>query len=162
MKIPLGVIFVAVVLFLVIAFSSCSNCQKYVPYSSNVWSETSSYREGMAQRPPLQYSSYPSHQSLPESMNALNVNNSTATQGAGAVQNPGVRLWGFGSGLYSSTENDKPIDIFGSTPGSLQCFNRSFGLSKSTGPLCTTQEQYDLLTTRGRGAAGVNAQIGGR
>jgi hypothetical protein len=83
-------------------------------------------------------------------------------QGSGQVSPPGVRVWGFGSNLYSGTDHDRPVDMFGPTPGSIQCFDRSFGLAKSTGPLCTTDNQYRLMTTRGGNAAGVNAQIGGR
>lgn len=153
LRIPVGVIVVAAVLLLVIAFSSCSNCQKFVPYSANsVWSTTGTYHEGMAtNQKPIAYSSYPTHTSV-DVMDALNVENTTSAQGSGAVQPPGVRLWGFGSNLFSSSDNDKSIDIFGPTPGATQCFNRSFGLTKSTGPLCITDEQYNLLTTRGGGA----------
>lgn len=158
LRIPVGVIVVAVVLFLVIAFSSCSNCQKFVPYAeNNLWSSTSSYHEGMTSyQKPIQYSTYPNNTSV-DVLDALNVANTTTAQGSGAVQSPGVRLWGFGSNLYSGTDNDKPIDIFGPTPGSTQCVNRSFGLSKSTGPMCITDEQYKLLTTRGGSASSVSA-----
>jgi hypothetical protein len=153
-RIPVGVILVAVVLVLVIGFSSCSNCQKYVPYSSNVWSNTSSkFHEG--------FSTYPNHASV-DTLDAQHVANTVTSQGSGLITPSGVRLWGFGSNLYSGSDNDKPVDMFGPTPGSIQCFNRSFGLSKSTGPLCTTDDQYRLMTTRGGNAAGVNAQIGGR
>lgn len=161
-RIPLGVIFVAAILILVIGFSSCSNCQKYVPYSSSVWSNTSKYQEGMTSASkPLTYSTYPNHASV-DTLDAQNVANTVSNQGSGQVIPPGVRVWGFGSNLFSGTDNDKPVDMFGPTPGSLQCFNRSFGLAKSTGPLCTNDEQYKLMTTRGGNAAGVNAQIGGR
>jgi len=153
-RIPMGVILVAVILMLVIGFSSCSNCQKYVPYSSS--SETSKYHEGM-----MTYSTYPNHASV-DTLDAQNVANTVSNQGSGQVNPPGVRVWGFGSNLYSGTDHDKPVDMFGPTPGSIQCFNRSFGLAKSTGPLCTTDDQYRLMTTRGGNAGGVNAQIGGR
>lgn len=156
LRIPVGVIVVAAVLLLVIAFSSCSNCQKFVPYSeNNPWSSTSSYHEGMTTHKPIQYSTYPDNTSV-DVLDALHVSNSTTAQGSGAVQGSGVRLWGFGSNLYSSADNEKPIDIFGPTPGSVQCINRSFGLAKSTGPLCITDEQYKLLTTRGGSATGVS------
>jgi hypothetical protein len=155
-RIPFGVIFVAVILILVIAFSSCSDCQKYVPYSSDVWAETSKYREGMTSKP-LSYSSYPNHRSVEGTMDAVNVANTTTSQGAGPVTSPGVRLWGFGSNLYSGTDNDAPVDMFGSTPGSTSCgFDKSFGMSKSAGPLCTTDAQYRLMTTRGGNAGSVN------
>jgi len=154
LRIPVGFIVVVAVLLLVIAFSSCSDCQKFVPYAeNNLWSSTSSYQEGMTSLKPIQYSTYPNNASV-DVLDALHVNNATTAQGSGAVQSPGVRLWGFGSNLYSGTDNDnKPIDIFGPTPGSPQCVNRSFGLSKSTGPLCITDEQFNLLTTRGIGAS---------
>jgi hypothetical protein len=155
-RVPIGVIIVAVVLFLVIGFSSCSNCQKFVPYGAG--NQYSSFQEGFG---PMMYSSYPNNQSI-DTKDAYNVQNSTTNQGSGPVQPPGVRLHGFGANLYSGTDNDQPVDMFGSTPGSIQCFDKSFGLAKSTGPLCTTSDQFRLLTTRGGNASGVNAQIGGR
>jgi hypothetical protein len=151
-RIPIGVILVAIVLFLVIAFSSCSNCQKFVPYSASVWGENSAkFREGMTTHIPLTYSSYPENKSI-DKFDAININNLVENQGSGPVTPPGVRVWGFGSNLFSGTDNDRPVDMFGPTPGSIQCFERSFGLSKSTGPLCTTNEQYKLLTSRGGNA----------
>jgi hypothetical protein len=160
MRIPIGVIVVAIVLFLVIAFSSCSNCQKFVPYSEGR-AEYAAYREGMEPNRPMIYSTYPNNQSV-DTKDAYNVQNTTTNQGSGPVQPPGVRLQGFGPNLYSGMDNDKPVDMFGPTPGSLQCFERSFGLAKSTGPLCINADQSKLLTTRGGNAGGVNAQIGGR
>jgi len=163
-RIPLGVILVSIVLILVIAYSSCSNCQKYVPFSSEMWSNVGKYREGMSVMKPLSYTTYPANANVAgSSMDAYNVANTTTSQGAGPVTSSGgVRLWGFGSDLYSGTDNDKSLDLFGTTPGSSQCFDRSFGLTKSTGPLCTTDAQYRLMTTRGGNATGVSAQIGGR
>ena len=152
-RIPVGVILVTIILVLVIGFSSCSNCQKFVPYSPNA-TGASKYQEGMSTIKPLTYSTYPDHVSV-DVLDALHATNTVTAQGSGAVTPPGVRLWGFGSNLYSGADNETHIDIFGSTPGSIQCFNKtSFGLSKSTGPLCTTGEQYALMTSRGGNATG--------
>lgn len=150
-KIPLGVIFVAIVLLLVIAFSSCSDCKKFHPYSPSVWSDKATYSEGMT----ASYSTYPGHAvATGSAMDALHVANTTMAQGAGNVSPSGVRLWGFGSALFSGPDNNPSIDMYGSTPGSKTCFGRSFGLSKSTGPLCLNQDQYRLMTTRGQNATG--------
>lgn len=153
-RIPIGVIVVSIVLLLVIGFSSCSNCKKFVPYSPSVWSSESRFREGMTGggANPVSYSTYPDNQSVSGTMDTHHVNNTVTTQGAGAANPPGVRLHGFGSALFSGSDNDQSIDSFGPDPGSLQCFDRSFGLSKSTGPLCVTDKQYQMLTTRGGNA----------
>ena len=150
-RIPIGVIVVALVLLLVIGFSSCSNCKKFVPYSPSVWSPEGKFREGMTNRS-VSYSTYPDNNPVAGTMDALHVNNTVTTQGAGPANAQGVRLHGFGSNLFSGSDHDQPVDSFGTDPGSLQCFDRSFGLSKSTGPLCVTDAQYRLLTTRGGNA----------
>ena len=155
MKFSVEVLTVAVMLLLVIGFSSCSNCQKFVPYSPSDVLHTKFTKEGFSGIP---YSSYPENTSVDEAIAASNSFTSNSLNASSSLSP--VRLWGF-SGLYSSPDNDKPIDMFGPTPGSLQCFNRSFGLAKSTGPLCVNQEQYALLTTRGGNQSGIPAQVGG-
>jgi hypothetical protein len=152
-KIPLGVVLVAAVLLAVIAFSSCSHCKKFQPYSPSVWSDVGKF-EGMSDMKATSYSSYPENAVVAGSvLDAFNVANTQTNQGAGPAAD-GVRLWGFGSSLFSSPDNNRSIDMYGPTAGSTTCFGRSFGLSKSTGPLCVNQEQYRLMTTRGQNATG--------
>jgi hypothetical protein len=56
--------------------------------------------------------------------------------------------------------NYQPLDRFGSTPSGPQCFGRSSGYSKSLGPLCLSQEDARLLSTRGGNISGNDSTIG--
>lgn len=56
--------------------------------------------------------------------------------------------------------NEKTIDPFGQTPGSLECDSKSSGLHNSKGGLCLTKEQLNLLKTRGGNSTGGDFQIG--
>ena len=44
---------------------------------------------------------------------------------------------------------DEKIDIIGNTKANAECVNNSLGLSKSSGGLCLSDDQVNLLTTRG-------------
>jgi len=52
------------------------------------------------------------------------------------------------------------LDRYGSTPSGPQCFGRSSGYSKSLGPLCLSQEDARLLSTRGGNITGTDSTIG--
>ena len=56
--------------------------------------------------------------------------------------------------------NETTLDVFGQTPGSLECDARSSGLHNSKGGLCLTKEQLILLKTRGGNSTGGDFQIG--
>ena len=56
--------------------------------------------------------------------------------------------------------NEKPLDIFSGTPGSLDCDNISSNLTNSKGGLCLNKEQKNMLQTRGGNASGGDFQIG--
>jgi len=56
--------------------------------------------------------------------------------------------------------DEKSIDPFGQTQGSLQCDSISSGLHNSKGGLCLSKEQLYLLKTRGGNAKGGDFQIG--
>ena len=58
--------------------------------------------------------------------------------------------------------NEKTIDPFGQTPGSLDCDSKSSGLHNSKGGLCLTKEQLNLLKTRGGNSTGGDFQIGSK
>jgi hypothetical protein len=70
------------------------------------------------------------------------------------------KVEGFQGLQPSPYENEKTIDPFGQTPGSLQCDSRSSGLHNSRGGLCLTKEQLNLLKTRGGNSTGGDFQIG--
>ena len=60
-------------------------------------------------------------------------------------------------GPYNASEL---IDRYGKTPGEPSCFGKSMGYSRSTGPLCFTEEDLKLLTTRGGNMGGRDSVIG--
>lgn len=56
---------------------------------------------------------------------------------------------------------DNPVlDRYGSTPSGPQCFGKSSGYSNSLGPLCFSQEDVQLLSTRGGNISGTDSIIG--
>ena len=64
-------------------------------------------------------------------------------------------------GLQSSPYVDeKPIDVFSSVKGSLECGKNSSNLHNSRGGLCLSTEQLNLLKTRGMNSTGGDFQIG--
>ena len=52
------------------------------------------------------------------------------------------------------------IDRYGKTPSESGCFGKSMGYSRSTGPLCFSDEDLKLLTTRGGNMSGRDSVIG--
>jgi hypothetical protein len=52
------------------------------------------------------------------------------------------------------------IDRFAKTPGDKSCFGKSMGLSRDAGPLCLSEEDMKLLTTRGGNSTGSDSVIG--
>ncbi len=55
---------------------------------------------------------------------------------------------------------DTKIDPFADTPGNLTCFGSSSGLSNSKGSLCLSEQQKNMLSTRGGNQTGAQSQIG--
>jgi len=56
--------------------------------------------------------------------------------------------------------DSKVLDRYSSTPSGPQCFGRSSGYSNSLGPLCLSQEDERLLSTRGGNISGTDSTIG--
>lgn len=52
------------------------------------------------------------------------------------------------------------LDRYSSTPSGPQCFGKSSGYSNSLGPLCLSQEDARLLSTRGGNITGNDSTIG--
>jgi len=52
------------------------------------------------------------------------------------------------------------LDRYGSTPSGPQCFGQSGGYSNSLGPLCFSQEDVRMLSTRGGNISGADSTIG--
>ena len=52
------------------------------------------------------------------------------------------------------------IDRYGKTPSGLECVGQGSGYSKSLGPLCMSEEDKRMLSTRGGNSTGVDSAIG--
>lgn len=66
-----------------------------------------------------------------------------------------------GFALQPAPFSDNPVlDRYGSTPSGSQCFGKSSGYSNSLGPLCFSQEDVKLLSTRGGNISGTDSIIG--
>jgi hypothetical protein len=61
----------------------------------------------------------------------------------------------------ASYDENVKIDAFGNAVGKPECAKESSGLSKSSGPLCLTEEHKRLLRTRGGNAGGVEKSLVG-
>ena len=112
------------------------------------------YVEGMDDMPEEEEDAEEEEDSVEESM----INKMKQTLGL-AKEKEGMR-----SNLEPCAYNDKSVcgnyDVYGPpTKGSLDCGAKSAGLSNSKGPLCLSDEQLKLLSTRG-GNASTDAQIG--
>ena len=64
------------------------------------------------------------------------------------------------SNVTSYNLSDNLLDVFGGTPGNLDCSPISSNLTNSKGPLCLNNNQINLLKTRGGNARGGDSQIG--
>ena len=133
MKSQTQLLILAVLLVLVIILVSVFSCSNFVPYSSNsLFSRYSKY-EGFEA-------------------------NSTNVGSALVNDKPEDEEEEF-EGLKPAPFNeDKPLDSFSKTPGSLECEKMSSGLSNEKGGLCLSDEQIKSLVTRG-GNATVQSKI---
>ena len=61
----------------------------------------------------------------------------------------------------SPFSDSNQVDRYGSTPSGPQCFGKSGGYSNSLGPLCFSEEDVKLLSSRGgQNISGTNPTIG--
>jgi len=129
------VIILIVLLFLTLS----SSCSLFVPYTETGGLSNYLFKyEGM--------------DNMDVSQNSSDFLNKLAnTNDVSSIKSAGINVAPYG--------NEKPIDIFSGTPGSLDCDNISSNLSNSKGGLCLNKEQKNMLQTRGGNASG-DFQIG--
>ena len=139
MKSQTQLLILAVLLVLVIILVSVFSCSNFVPYSSNsLFSRYSKY-EGFE-------------------ANSTNVGSVLVNDKPEEEDDEEQTVEGF-EGLKPAPFNeDKPLDSFSKTPGSLECEKVSSGLSNEKGGLCLSDEQIKSLVTRG-GNATVQSKI---
>lgn len=166
-------IYIAIILILVvIIFMTSSTGSTYIPYSKTSYFDQAFPYEGMATLGPV------------EPKVAGNVVASPVVAGNTASTSGNIlgdyMTWM--SKLLPTTDNisskfsvakvegfalqpspynaPEIIDRYGKTPGEPSCFGKSMGYSRSTGPLCFTEEDLKLLTTRGGNITGRDSVIG--
>tara|TARA_B100000123_G_C25688980_1_gene409898 strand:- start:130 stop:435 length:306 start_codon:yes stop_codon:yes gene_type:complete len=74
----------------------------------------------------------------------------------------GKKVEGFEGLKPSLYSEEKEIDSFSKTKGSIACIGDSSGLHNSLGALCLSEQQKNLLSTRGGNAKSGEAAIGGQ
>lgn len=135
MKSQRQLLILAVLLVLVIILVSVFSCSKFVPYSSN----------SLFSR----YSKYEGFEANSTNVGSALVNDKPEEE---EDENDDKKVEGF-EGLKPAPFNeDKPLDSFSKTSGSLECEKISSGLSNEKGGLCLSDEQIKSLVTRGGNA----------
>ena len=144
MKSQTQLLILAVLLVLVIILVSVFSCSNFVPYSSN----------SLFSR----YSKYEGFEANSTNVGSALVNDKLAEEKEKEGEEEEKKVEGF-EGLKPAPFNeDKPLDSFSKTPGSLECEKMSSGLSNEKGGLCLSDEQIQSLVTRG-GNATVQSKI---
>jgi hypothetical protein len=144
MKISTSLILIFVATVIVILSLTCS-CMKYVPYSEDtIFAKQFPYEGFTSNHPPLEYTTTPGQTSI-DSYQSFSIDPTVSDC---------KRVYGF-DGLYCKPYvADNIINPFAETKGSAQCTGKSSGLSNSQGGLCLTDNQKNLLATRGGNASG--------
>jgi len=142
---------IAVIVFVIIIFSTTCGCTRFVPYNSaGAFTKEFPYEGFTTTHHPTEYSTRNVNASL-DTYNSFLISPDTDAC---------KKIYGF-DGLYCKPyEADKKIDQFADSTGSLSCDAQSSGLSNSKGPLCLTEHQKQLLITRGGNQTSSQAQIG--
>jgi len=166
-------IYIAIILALVvIIFITSSSGSTYVPYIKTSYFDQAFPYEGMATLGPVEAPAAPVSQVAP--VVAGNTSPATgnivgdymkwmtnllpSTNDISSTFNV-AKVEGFA--LQPSPYNaPEMLDRYGKTPGEPSCFGKSMGYSRSTGPLCFTEEDLKLLTTRGGNITGRDSVIG--
>jgi hypothetical protein len=166
-------VYIAIILVLVvIIFITTSTGSTYVPYSKTSYFDQAFPYEGMSTIGPVETplagnvvtSPVVAGNTAPASGNILGnymtwMSKLLPTTDDISSKSSVAKVEGFA--LQPSPYNEpEVIDRYGNTPGEPSCFGKSMGYSRSTGPLCFTEEDLKLLTTRGGNMSGRDSVIG--
>jgi hypothetical protein len=151
-------VYIAIIFALVvIIFMTSSAGSTYVPYMKTSYFDQAFPYEGMQtnQTPvtenPAQSSDLGSYMS--------GISNLFQSKQAKQSAPTSTKVEGFALQPSPYTASEM-IDRYGKTPGEPSCFGKSMGYSRSTGPLCFTEEDLKLLTTRGGNMGSRDSVIG--
>lgn len=137
----------AIILFILIIVTSVYSCCSFEPYKTdNVFESLTKY----------------------EGYENMETASSLVDKVTGSLLNPikkeeeeSFKVEGF-EGLKPSLFNkNEEIDSFSKTEGSLSCTTDTFGLQNQHGGLCLSEEQKQLMRTRGGNATGPATEVGG-
>jgi hypothetical protein len=163
-------IHIILIVILVVAILMITSSDSVVPYSKDMLFSNMYKYEGMVNLPPPLTT---------EQFDALKneVKNSVSQIGSSSSPTSVSKSGANGvSKSHSSKKDSKKVegfalqpapfgasevlDRYGSTPSGPQCFGKSSGYSNSLGPLCLSQEDAKLLSTRGGNISGTDSTIG--
>lgn len=160
-------VYIAIIFALVvIIFMTSSAGSTYVPYTKTSYFDQAYPYEGMVNlETPFPGNAVASPVVSDKATSLSPDVAKKATPASGSYMNwmsgllPSIKVEGFAlqPGAYAASEM---IDRYGKTPGEPSCFGKSMGYSRSTGPLCFTEEDLKLLTTRGGNMGGRDSVIG--
>jgi|UniRef100_A0A6C0AUB8 hypothetical protein len=137
------------VIFIIIVGSLFAG-STYVPYSPNSLFTREYPYEGFGGMT-TDYSSAASHNAM-DSYKSYLIDSS---QGGDCK-----KVHGFNGLFCSPGVADNKIDLFAGTEGKLSCSVGSSGLSNSKGSLCLTEQQKQLLSSRGGNQTGAPSSLG--
>jgi hypothetical protein len=148
-------IHIILIVILAVAIFMITSSDSVVPYSKDTLFSNMYNYEGMENLPPPLTT-----QQFNAAVESIKTGgDSSDGSGAAGPENETRKVEGFA--LQPAPFGDPQVlDRFGSTPSGPQCFGKSSGYSKSLGPLCLSQEDARLLSTRGGNISGNDSTIG--
>ena len=141
----------AIILFVLIIVTSVYSCCSFEPYSFSSPFTNNTLVEGNT---PME-----SKTSL---SSAFITNTEQSVNNESEEEEKGKKVEGFEGLKPSLYSEEKEIDSFSKTKGSIACIGDSSGLHNSLGALCLSEQQKNLLSTRGGNAKSGEAAIGGQ
>lgn len=150
MKMSFFNILVIVLFVLIISFSTLASCSNYKPHHADTIFAKESKFEGFGNNDKmLNYGDK-------ETSAVVDSNTEYKIEGNGECK----KVFGFDGLFCAPKEGPAPVDKIGSAKGSLECVGKSSGLTTSKGGLCLSEEQINLLKTRGGNMSTGPAEIG--
>jgi len=140
MRMKFSYVILVIILIVLLFLTLSGSCSLYVPYT-----ETGKFNNYLFKYEGMDNMDVPKDSS--DFLKKL-----ANTNDVSSIKSAGINVAPYG--------NEKPIDIFSGTPGSLDCTKTSSNLTNSKGGLCLNKEQRNMLQTRGGNASGGDFQIG--
>ena len=138
-------IHIILIVILVVSILLITSSDSVVPYSRDTLFSNMYRYEGMAMPP-----------NPPPSIPSIQMSNDNAP--AQEKKEPKM-VEGFALRPAPFDDSTK-LDRYSNTPSGPQCFGQSGGYSNSLGPLCFSDEDVRLLSTRGGNISGTDSTIG--